>query len=88
MSPSLLWDTTNDYICGLVISYTARQKNNSRKEQRKLELDLHELQTEYNSSPFEERRNDIQTVKAALEALLTKKAEKSMFFARKGCTNW
>ena len=58
------------------------KKNNSRKEQRKLELDLHELQSEYNSSPSEELRNEIQIVKTELEALLTKKAEKSMFFAR------
>lgn len=69
-------------VRGLVISYTARLKKNNRKEQRKLELELHELQTKYNLSPSGELRNDIEVVKTALESLLTKKAEKTIFFMR------
>lgn len=80
VSPSLVWDTAKAYIGDLIISYTAELKKNSRREERKLELELHELQTKYNSSPSDELRNDIQTVRTALETLLTKKAEKSMFF--------
>ena len=82
VSPGLLWDTMKAYVRGLIISYTARLKKNSRAEQRKLELELHQLQTKHNLSPSDELRNDIQVVKTALESLLTKKAEKSMFFMR------
>lgn len=82
VSPGLLWDTMKAYVRGLIISYTARLKKNSLKEQRELELELHQLQTKYNISPSEELRNDIQVVKTALESLLTKKAEKSVFFMR------
>lgn len=56
----------NCYVCGLIISYTARLKKNSIQEQRKLELELHQLQTKFNMSPSEELRNDIQVVKTAL----------------------
>lgn len=61
VSPSLVWDTAKAYIRGLIISYTAGLKKNSRREQRKLELELHELQTKYNSSPSDKLRNDIQS---------------------------
>lgn len=51
-------------------------------EQSKLEQELHELQTNYISSPSDKLRNDVQTIKTALETLLTKRAERSMFFVR------
>lgn len=69
VSPGLLWDTMKAYVRGLIISYTARLKKNSIKEQRKLELELHQLQTKYNISPSKELRNDILVVKTALESL-------------------
>lgn len=69
-SPGLIWDT-------------ARLKKISLKEQRKLALELHQLQTKHNISPLEEVRNDIHVVKTALESLLTKKAENSVFHEAK-----
>lgn len=59
ISPVLLWDTGKAYIGGLIILYTGI-KRNSRKEQRKLEPELNELQTNNNSSPSVEPKNDIQ----------------------------
>ncbi len=78
VSSGLIWDTAKAKSYHIQLGL----KKKRRKEQRKLELELHELQIKYNSSPSDELRNDIQMIKIALETLLTKKAEKSMFFAR------
>lgn len=82
VSPGLLWDTLKAYTRGLIISYSAGLKRKNQMEQRKLELELHELQAKHNESPSEQLRSEIQVVKTALEALLTRKAEKSLFFMR------
>lgn len=82
VSPSLIWDTAKACTRCLIISYTARLKKNSRMKQRQLELHLHELQKKYDSCPSEKIRDELHTVKTALDVLLTKKAEKSIFFAR------
>lgn len=76
VSPSLLWDTMKAYTRGLIISFSAGLKKRNQEEQRRLELELHELQTKHNSSPSEELRKEMLVVKSALEGLLTKKAEK------------
>lgn len=82
VSPGLLWDTAKAYARGLIISYSAGLRKKSRREQRNLELKLHDLQARYNLSPSDELRCDKQITKTALEAILTKKAEKSMFFVK------
>lgn len=82
VSPGLLWDTLKAYTRGLIISYSAGLKKKNQMEQRKLELVLHDLRIRYNASPSEQLGNEIQVVKTSLEGLLTKRAEKSMFFMR------
>uniref|UniRef100_A0AAQ6AKY8 Reverse transcriptase domain-containing protein n=1 Tax=Amphiprion ocellaris TaxID=80972 RepID=A0AAQ6AKY8_AMPOC len=82
VSPGLLWDTLKAYTRGLVISYSAGLKKRTQMEQRKLELKLHELQIKHNLSPSEQLRGEIHVTKTALEGLLTKKAEKSIFFMK------
>lgn len=43
---------------------------------------LHDLKTKYNTCPSDELLAEIETVKTSLEAILTIKAEKSVFYAR------
>jgi len=51
-------------------------------DQRKLEITLHDLKIKYNTCPSDMLLAEIETVKTSLEAKLTNKAEKSVFFAR------
>ncbi len=80
--PNLLWDTAKAYIRGLIISYVSNQKKKQLADQRKLEITLHGLQMKYNTSPSDVLLAEIETVKTSLEAILTNKTEKSVFFAR------
>ncbi len=82
VSPNLLWDTAKAYIRGLIISYVSNQKKKQLADQRKLEMTLHGLQIKYNMHPSDGLLAEIETVKTSLEAILTNKAEKSVFFAR------
>ncbi len=82
VSPNLLWDTAKAYIRGLIISYVSNQKKKQLADQRKLEMTLHGLQIKYICTPQMDFWRRIETVKTSLEAILTNKAEKSVFFAR------
>ena len=79
-SPLGYYESLHSWFNYILFCWAKKKKNLA--EQRRLELELHELQTKHNSSPSEDLRKEILVVKFALEGLLMKKAEKSIFFMR------
>jgi len=50
-NPSLLWETTNAYVRGLIISYSTTKKRKQSEKQKHLEIELNTATSRYLNDP-------------------------------------
>lgn len=78
----ILWETCKAYSRGLIISYEKKHKTEVSRKATKLELQLAECERAYNQNPTDTNLKTTLTLRAALNSLLTQKAEQTIRFAR------
>lgn len=81
MSPTTLREVAKAYLHGAIISYTSAQKEKALKIQLELEKKIKELEGDFKMSPSQTIQKQLDATRSALNQLLTKKAESSVFFA-------
>uniref|UniRef100_A0A3B5MBM6 exodeoxyribonuclease III n=1 Tax=Xiphophorus couchianus TaxID=32473 RepID=A0A3B5MBM6_9TELE len=82
VNPSLLWETAKAFIRGSVISYTTAQKKAAIKEQLHLERTIQQTELQFKNTPSRALSKKLEAARSALNQLLTKQAESSIFFAK------
>uniref|UniRef100_A0A3B5Q8L8 exodeoxyribonuclease III n=1 Tax=Xiphophorus maculatus TaxID=8083 RepID=A0A3B5Q8L8_XIPMA len=82
VNPSLLWETAKAFIRGSVISYTTAQKKAAIKEQLHLERKIQQTELQFKNTPSRALSKKLEAARSALNQLLTKQAESSIFFAK------
>lgn len=82
VNPSILWETAKCYLRGSIISYTSAEKKRLLKTQLELEEKVKHLEEEFKSNPTESLGKLLDTARAALDQVLMKKAETSIFFCQ------
>lgn len=70
------------YLRGSIISYTTAQKKAAIKEQLDLENLIQQLEVQFKSTPSTTLFKRMEAARSALNQLLTKKAESTIFFAK------
>ena len=79
---SLLWETCKAYVRGLIFSYSATKKHQRLEKQKSLESELMDKEKAYTASPSPPLWQEITTLGAALNCLLTRDEEKKMKYTR------
>lgn len=82
VNPSLLWETGKAFMRGSIISYTAAYKKETIRKQLELEQAIQDSEKKFKQSPSKSNLKNLETVRSALNQLLTSKAEASILFAR------
>uniref|UniRef100_A0A3Q2ZLT7 exodeoxyribonuclease III n=1 Tax=Kryptolebias marmoratus TaxID=37003 RepID=A0A3Q2ZLT7_KRYMA len=82
VNPSLLWETAKAFIRGCVISYTTAQKKAAIKDQLHLERIVQETELQFKNTPSRALSKKLEAARSALNQLLTKQAEATIFFAK------
>ena len=82
MSPSTLWEAAKAYLRGTIISYTSAQRKEALKNQLELEKLILKLEIEFKRSQSNSLSKQLDAARSALDLLLTRKAESSIFNAK------
>ena len=82
MSPSTLWEAAKAYLRGAIISYTAAQRKESIKNQLELEKLIVKLESDCKRSWSNNSAKQLDAARSALDQLLTKQAESTIFYAK------
>lgn len=80
-SPTTIWEAAKAYLLGAIISYTSAQKKKALKSQLDLKKKIKELE-EFRSCPSKSIGKQLDVTCSALNQLLTRQAETSIFFAK------
>lgn len=80
VSPSILWEAAKAYLRGAIISYTSAKKKEAMKNITELEKKIQTLEIDFKVSPSRGISHQLNAARSALDLLLTKKAESSIFF--------
>lgn len=79
---SNLWETTKEFLRGIMISHCSAKEKKMMKEQRRLELQLFELELEYKCTMSVASWDRVLIARTALNTLLSQKAEKALYLQR------
>uniref|UniRef100_A0AAY4BML7 Reverse transcriptase domain-containing protein n=3 Tax=Denticeps clupeoides TaxID=299321 RepID=A0AAY4BML7_9TELE len=82
VTPSVLWESAKAYLRGVIISYTSAKKKAAMKNIVELEKKIMILEGDFKLSPSKGVSQQLTAARLALDQLLTKKVESSLFFAR------
>ncbi|XDV45285.1 hypothetical protein PO909_013405 [Leuciscus waleckii] len=81
ISPSTLWEAGKAYIHGAIMSYTSAQRKDALKKQLDLEK-TGTLEAQFKKSYSNSLAKQLDAARSALNQLLTRKAETTIFFAK------
>lgn len=87
VSPSILWEAAKAYLRGAIISYTSAKKKEAMKNITELEKKIQTLEIDFKVSPSRGISQQLNAARSALDLLLTKKAESSIFWPNKDFMN-
>uniref|UniRef100_A0A8C6S5T9 exodeoxyribonuclease III n=1 Tax=Neogobius melanostomus TaxID=47308 RepID=A0A8C6S5T9_9GOBI len=87
IDPRILWDCYKAYMRGMILSYTAHKKKERLTKQLELEGNLKKLEIQYYKTQASETLSELKHARAALNNLITHKAEKDILFANKDFLN-
>ncbi|XDV28526.1 hypothetical protein PO909_031812 [Leuciscus waleckii] len=82
ISPSTLWEAGKAYIRGAIMSYTSAQRKDALKKQLDLEKTIATLEAQFKKSYSNSLAKQLDAARSALNQLLTRKAETTIFFAK------
>lgn len=82
ISPSTLWEAGKAYIRGAIMSYTSAQMKDALKKQLVLEKTIATLEAQFKKFYSNSLAKQLDAARSALNQLLTRKAETTIFFAK------
>lgn len=80
--PRIIWDAYKAYIRGIIISYASRKRKERVAKQLEMEKKIKKLEEEYYAVKSEDVLTELKFSRAALNDLITRKAEKDILFAK------
>lgn len=82
VSSSIFWESAKAYLRGVIISYTSAKKKEAMRNIIELEKNILILERDFKVSPSRGLSQQLDAARSALDQLLIKKAESSIFFAK------